>query len=164
MNSEEATVAVDAGVLAGLQSEINQLADLFKRRLLEDRSKNALIESVQEQVHATNDLLKYRDFESLFKEALLAIDRLQSEPSTPELVGSVVDELLEVFRRRDLMEIDGSGDFDPRVHEAVGTMPAGVNMRPNTIAAVHRAGYFLGNRLLRPAQVTIIVDVDDRTA
>lgn len=164
MTAEEAIVEVDATGLAGLQAEVSQLADLFKRRLFEDRSKNALIESVQDQVRTVNDLLRYREFEGLFKEALLAIDRLQSEPSTPELVESVVDELLEVFRRRDLVEVDDSGDFDPRIHEAVGTVPASADLHPNTIAAVHRTGYVLGDRLLRPAQVTVVVSVDDRSA
>lgn len=162
--TEQPPVAVDAGALAGLQQEVSQLADLFKRRLFEDRGKNALIETVQEQVRATNDLLRRRDFEGLFREALVAIDRLQSEPTTAELTTSVVDELLEVFRRRDLVQVADSGNFDPRIHEVVATVPAGEELAPNTITIVHRKGYTLGDRLLRPAQVTVAVSVNDRPA
>ena len=162
MTKEEAqTGPATADALASLKTEVNQLADLFKRRLMEDRSKNALIETVQEQIRVVNDSLRLRALESLFREALLAIDRLQNEPSTPELVESAVDELLEVFRRRDLTEVDDEGDFDPRLHEAVATVPANAQLLPNTIAAVQRKGYLLGGRLLRPAQVTVAVSTDD---
>ncbi|MDQ0733196.1 nucleotide exchange factor GrpE [Arthrobacter sp. B1I2] len=166
MSREENTIENGSDALAALQLEVSQLSDLFKRRLMEDRGKNALIETVQDQLRTANELLKYRDLEALIKEALLAIDRLQREPATPELVESAVDELLEVFRRRALVEIDDAGDFDPRVHEVVGTVDAAGELRPNTIAAIQRTGYRLGDRLLRPAQVTVAVAVstDDRSA
>lgn len=162
MDAEKPTTAVDAGAFAELQNEVSQLSDLFRRRLFEDRSKNALIEDVQEHLRTARDLLRYREFEGLFKEALLAIDRLQHEPATPELAASVADELLESFRRRKLTEVDASGDFDPRFHEVVGTVLASGEVPPNTIAAVQRTGYLLADRLLRPAQVTLAVDSDDR--
>lgn len=161
MDDEVTSTTVSIADLSALQAQIEQLSDLFRRRLLEDRSKNALIESVQEQTRATTALLHHRDFETLFREALLAIDRLRSEPSTPELVDSVVEELLEVFRRRELVQVDDEGEFDPRIHEAIGTVPAVGALEPNVIAAVQRRGYLLNGRLLRPAQVTIAVSADE---
>lgn len=161
MSREENTIGAGPDALTALQAEVSQLSDLFKRRLLEDRGKNALIETVQEQLRTANDLIRYRDLEALIREALLAIDRLQAEPATPELVESAVDELLEVFRRRALVEVDDSGDFDPRVHEVVGTVNAAGELLPNTIAAIQRKGYRLGDRLLRPAQVTVAVSAND---
>ncbi|MEV4667158.1 nucleotide exchange factor GrpE [Microbacterium sp. LWO12-1.2] len=161
MTTEDPIVAVNSDALSALQAEVSQLADLFKRRLLDDRSKNALIETVQEQVRVSNDLLRHRDLESLLSESLLAIDRLQGEPSTPELVASVVDELLEVFRRRRLVEIDDEGFFDPRLHEVVDTVTAAGDLEPHAIAAVRRKGYLLGDRLLRPSRVVIAVSRDE---
>lgn len=164
MSREENTAGTGSDALTSLQLEVSQLSDLFKRRLLEDRAKNALIETAQEQLRAANDLLRYRDLEALIRESLLAIDRLQTEPATPELVESAVDELLEVFRRRELVEVDDTGDFNPRVHEVVGTVNAAGDLLPNTIAAIQRKGYLLGDRLLRPAQVTVAVGADDRSS
>lgn len=164
MSREENTAGTDSDALTALQLEVSQLSDLFKRRLLEDRAKNALIETAQEQLRAANDLLRYRDLEALIRESLLAIDRLQTEPATPELVESAVDELLEVFRRRELVEVDDTGDFNARVHEVVGTVDAAGELLPNTIAAIQRKGYLLGDRLLRPAQVTVAVGADDRSS
>lgn len=148
-------------ILVELRNEVGQLRDLFARRLMDDKARNNLYESVQEQAKAAQDLLKYRAFETLFREALLAIDRLQSEPATPELVESAVDELLEVFGRRSLLPVDDSGTFDPRYHEAVATVPASIQAPPGMIVAVHRTGYLLDDRLLRPARVTIAVASPD---
>ena len=144
-------------ILGELRTEVGQLRDLFARRLMDDKARNSLYESVQEQARAAQELLKYRAFETLFREALLAIDRLQSEPATPELIESAIDELLEVFGRRSLLAIDDSGAFDPRYHEAVATIPASIQAPSGMIVAVHRTGYLLDDRLLRPAQVTIAV-------
>jgi molecular chaperone GrpE len=150
-------------VLGELRTEVSQLRDLFARRLMDDKARNSLYESVQEQARAAQELLKYRAFETLFREALLAVDRLQSESATPELVESAVDELLEVFARRSLMPIDDSGVFDPRYHEAVATIPASIQAPPGAIVAVHRTGYLLDDRLLRPAQVTVAVAASDES-
>lgn len=143
--------------LEDVRREISGLTDLFRRRLMEDKTKHALYETLQEQVKTSQDLLRYRAFESLFREALLAIDRLQMEPATPELVESAVEELLEVFARRSLLSVDDSGEFDPRVHEAVESIQASEQTPAGSVVAVHRAGYTLDGRLLRPAQVTVAV-------
>ena len=144
-------------LLEEIKTEVANLTDLFRRRLMDDKAKNALYETLQEQAKTSQDLLRYRAFESLFREALLAIDRLQSEAITPELVESAVEELLEVFARRTLVPVDDSGEFDPRVHEAVKSIQASDQTAAGSIVAVHRAGYTLDGRLLRPAQVTVAV-------
>jgi len=150
--------------IKGLQEEVAQLRDLFQRRLIEDKSKNALIETVQEQARSVTDALRYRQLETLIKEVLLAVDRLQTEPPSPELVESVTEELLEVFFRRDLVEVDDSAEFDARVHQIVDTVGASEEFPANSIVAVARKGYLLGDRLLRPTQVTVAVQADDDAA
>ncbi|MGC4104884.1 MAG: nucleotide exchange factor GrpE [Thermomicrobiales bacterium] len=148
---------VEPSTLEDIRREIADLTDLFRRRLLDDKAKNALYETLQEQVKASQDLLRYRAFESLFREALFAVDRLQTEPCTQQLVKSAVDELLEVFARRTLHPVADGGTFDPRVHEAVETIEANEHLPAGSITMVHRAGYTLDGRLLRPAQVTVAV-------
>lgn len=148
---------VGSASLDDIRQEIANLTDLFRRRLLDDKAKNSLYDALQEQAKTTQDLLRYRAFESLFREALLAIDRLQSEATTPELVESAVEELLEVFARRSLIPVDDSGEFDPRVHEAVESISESDQTPAGSIVAVHRPGYTLDGRLLRPAQVTVAV-------
>lgn len=150
--------------IAALTNEVADLKDLFLRRLLDDKVKSTLIDDLQEQLRATNALLQYRDLEQLFKEVILAIDRLESEPVSEQLVASVADELLETFRRRKLVDVHTQGAFDARVHQIVDTVPASETQPENTIVAVHRKGYLLGEKLLRPAFVTITVGGHDKSA
>lgn len=150
-----------AEAISELRDEVGKLRDLFQRRLVEDKNKKVLIESIQEQSRAVTEVLRHRHFETLFKEALLAVDRLQAEPPSSELNDSVAKELLEVFFRRELVEVNDSGKFDARVHQMIGTVRASDQFPENSIVAVARKGYLLGDRLLRPAQVTVAVQIDD---
>ena len=49
--------------------------------------------------------------------------------------------------------------FDPHVHEALASLPA-ANLEPGMIAAEVRAGYVLGKRVLRAAQVVVAAAVE----
>jgi len=47
--------------------------------------------------------------------------------------------------------------FDPTWHEAVGAVPSGDGVQPETVVEVVQEGYRLGDRLLRPARVIVAV-------
>ncbi|MFH1830530.1 MAG: nucleotide exchange factor GrpE [Pseudomonadota bacterium] len=54
-----------------------------------------------------------------------------------------------------LKEVPAQGEpFDPAQHEAIAAVDSDA-YEPNTVMAVHRKGYFLFDRLLRPAMVTV---------
>jgi len=70
-------------------------------------------------------------------------------------------QLLETLRRLGLSEIPAEGlPFDPRVHEAVAREESREVDRPTVIAELQR-GYWLNERLLRPAMVRVAVPADD---
>ena len=46
------------------------------------------------------------------------------------------------------------GKFDPNLHQAIAEVP-GNGKPPGTIVDVVQAGYMIGDRLLRPAMVTV---------
>lgn len=46
--------------------------------------------------------------------------------------------------------------FDPELHEAIAQVPSAAH-EPGTIIDVHRKGFMIGDRVLRPAQVTVSV-------
>jgi molecular chaperone GrpE len=63
--------------------------------------------------------------------------------------------LMEVLGRRGVTPIDALGaDFDPNLHQAVTTGPAG-DRRDGEILEQFRRGYMIGERLLRPAMVKV---------
>lgn len=144
--------------LADITEQVAQLRDLFARRLLEDKSKTQLISSLQESVRQHDDLISGDAFASLFKEALLAIDRLRTEAPDAALNESVASELVEAFCRRGLVAVETDGLMNPRVHEVIGMAPASGEHRTGQILHVERDGYLLGSRLLRPARVIVAAE------
>ncbi|MCI9889465.1 nucleotide exchange factor GrpE [Micrococcales bacterium 31B] len=141
-----------------LADSIGYLQDLFQRKLMEDRAKNQLIEAVQGSLAAREALDSGAAFRGLFLEALVALDRLETEAATPELARSVHEELLEVFTRRGLSPVAAAGRADPRLHEIVGTEASGPDLPAGHIVRVVRGGYTLGEHLLRPARVVVAVE------
>lgn len=141
--------------ISSVADQVQYLQDLFQRKLLEDRAKNQLIESLRESLERRDAMATGEAFRDLFKEALVALDRLQSEEPDKELSESVADELLEVFVRRGLQLVPVEGQVDPKFHEVVEVAPANEGQATGEILSVERDGYLLGGRLLRPARVVI---------
>jgi len=145
--------------LDSLAAEVAGLRDLFTRRLLDDKARNALYQASQDQSKAITDILTQRAFADLFKEMLLALDALQRDDLTLEVAHGVAEEILESFRRRGVVEIVASGAIDLATQELVGTCAADLNHPVGNVAAVVRRGYILADRVLRPAQVIVAVEL-----
>lgn len=63
--------------------------------------------------------------------------------------------LLDLLSRRGVTPIEAIGaDFDPNLHQAVTTEPAG-DRRDGEVTGQLRRGYMIGERLLRPAMVKV---------
>ena len=63
------------------------------------------------------------------------------------------------LRRRS--EHDPQGEpFDPALHEAM-TMQASADLEPGSVLTVIQKGYALNGRLLRPARVVVVAEVED---
>lgn len=153
------TDATGADATARLAEQVGELRDLFRRRLLEDKTKNQLVQSVQASLEARDALDRGDVFRDVFLEILLAIDRLATETPSPQLAASVRDELLEVMARRGLQPVPELQTLDARVHEVVGTAeaPDQRDGAAERILEVRRPGYTLAGRVLRPAQVVVAV-------
>jgi len=101
--------------------------------------------------------------ESLCRDLLPVIDDLERAlshaGSGEEGIGGgvelVLKSMLAALRRHGVERIEAEGQpFDPAEHEAVSTFET-TDTPPNTVYAVHRAGYRLRDRLLRAAMVTV---------
>lgn len=141
--------------LSAVEEQVQYLQGLFQRKLMEDRAKNELIEALRKSLLERDALASGDAFRDLFREALVALDRLRSQQPDGELVESVHDELLDVFARRGLEAVPSDGQVDPSRHEVVGTVAASDELPPGEIVAVEREGFTLGGRLLRPARVVV---------
>ena len=81
-------------------------------------------------------------------------------------VAIIAKQIAELWKRYGLIPIDTSGAFDPNLHEAVATEETDA-VPPNTILETLQKGYFLNDRLIRPAFVKVSVrrsDSDPKTS
>lgn len=137
--------------------EVVALKDLFLRRLMDDKVKTAAMAQLKEQ----NDLLQKRldekNLSAFVKEILLVCDRIESQESIDSLTASVEEEILELLARREIYQMEQTVLFDPRYHNAVGTVPAGDEYPDKSIVKVVRNGYLLRDQVFRPADVIVAI-------
>ena len=144
--------------LAAKEEEIKKLNDKVLRA-------HAEFENFKKRVtKEKSDLLKYAN-EEMAKEMLRTIDNLemalnharednQSESIT-EGIEIILKQLLQSLERFGVKGFNAVGErFDPTKHEAVVQVESSEH-EPDTVVAESQKGYFLRDRLLRPALVTV---------
>lgn len=112
------------------------------------------------------DQLKYAN-EKLLGEMLTPLDDLDRvhdhvPPDAPAELRKLAEgiemaqkSLMNVLGHFGLKEVEAIGsEFDPARHEAISVVESDAH-EPNHVIAVHRKGYWLNDRLLRPAMVTV---------
>jgi molecular chaperone GrpE len=122
--------------------------DNFRKRTLRERTE--LYQRANEDL--MEDIMPVLDHLDL---ALKAADDHGADESFVHGVKMVAEQLQSVLGSFGLKPIDADGaDFDHNVHEAISRMQSEEFPEDKVIAQVRR-GYFLGNKLLRAAQVVV---------
>ena len=63
-------------------------------------------------------------------------------------------QLLKTMETYGVRQVETEGKFDPNLHQAIAEVPGG-DKPPGTIVDVVQSGFMIGDRLLRPAMVTV---------
>lgn len=137
--------------------EVVALKDLFLRRLMDDKVKTAAMAQLKEQNELLQKRLDEKYLAAFVKEILLICDRIESQEAIDSLTASVEEEILELLARREIYQMEQTVLFDPRYHNAVGTVPAGGEYPDKSIVKVVRNGYLLRDHVFRPADVIVAV-------
>ena len=147
-----------AGELAEITRRLDELTDLFVRRLSDDRARRAAVAELSEKLHQA-ELGPFRQYLQPFVHGLaLVVDRLDRyEGADPEFAASIRAELLELLASHGVRQVAVGDAFDPAGHEAVEVRhdpdaPAGA------VLEVRRAGFAHGSWAFRPAQVVVNAD------
>lgn len=144
-------------ILNKTYEEVVALKDLFVRRLMDDKVKTAAMAQLKEQNVLLQKRLDEKNLSAFVKEILLICDRIESQESIDSLTASVEEEILELLARREIYQMEQTVLFDPRYHNAVGTVPAGDEYPDKSIVKVVRNGYLLRDQVFRPADVIVAV-------
>ena len=158
---EEAAEAVSSTVpsedaLAAVEAERDEYLALAQRVQadFENYRKRAVRDQERLVAHAN---------ERLVRELLPVLDDLEraleaakrhEEAALVEGVKLVERSLRKTLEREGVVEIATDGPFDPHVHEAMLTQPAG-GAEPGAVLDVLQRGYRVGDRVVRPARVIV---------
>lgn len=147
-----------------LRAEVAELRDRALRALAdaENTRKRAEREKTDASQYAISSFARAllpvadnfrRAIDSISAEKRAAMD----EPTRAILDGveATERELEAVLARHGVKPIEAAGaKFDPHLHQAVAEVPA-QGQEPGTVVNVLQSGYTIGERLLRPAMVTV---------
>ena len=141
-----------------LEEEMKTVQDRYLRLAaeFENYKKRAQRDQVEYTKYATERLL--RELLPVLDNLQRALQHAQQSGGTDGLIEGVeltCKQFLEVLGRFGVRPIPSVGlPFDPAVHQAVATVdPQG--RAPNTIVEEYEKGYYLHDRVLRPARVTV---------
>lgn len=151
---------------AALRKTVDNLRERVDSRLADDPVREAAFEKLYNEMKSykedfihqheqplLKDLLMFYDSMHWFKESLL------KQEMAPEVIADsfqfLVDELVEVLYRRNVVPMPKSETFDRTVQRAVKVVPAEKAEDDNRIAQVLKRGFTVRDRPLRPEEVVV---------
>ncbi|MGE5278293.1 MAG: nucleotide exchange factor GrpE [Acidobacteriota bacterium] len=145
--------------LRSVERDLAELKDRHLRKLaeLDNIRKRAEREKREHFRVALMDLA--RDFLPILDNLERAMAHASPEDRKSHFgqgIGLIRRQLMDLWRRHGLEEVDTNVPFDPNRHEAVAT-EATNEVPPNTILEALQKGYVLDGRLVRPASVKVSV-------
>ncbi|HKN00534.1 MAG TPA: nucleotide exchange factor GrpE [Candidatus Binataceae bacterium] len=151
------------GKLAEKDKEIAELKDKYLRALADgENARKRIRQQSEESVRIQK--------EELIRDLLPIVDNLERAVGAARGAGSdgqivqgvemVLRSLHDFLKSQSVTPIQSVGQlFDPARHEAVDYVASSAH-RPNTVVEESHRGYQIGERILRPARVTVAKGVD----
>ena len=149
--------AVATAETEALRSELEEVQDLLRRKQADFDNYRKRVEREQKEfvAYAASELVL---------EILPVLDNLEralesSPTGSPDQIRQGVEIIYRQFhdalKKAGLREVDALGeDFDPHLHQAVARVDS-PDHREGEVVEVLQKGYFLKDRLLRPAMVKV---------
>jgi molecular chaperone GrpE len=138
-----------------LKAERDQLLDRLARLQaeFENARKRAERERIEFREYATGSVAE--QFLPVLDNFALALNSAGSVEQLRSGVELIVKQMEEILRRLQVIPVAAVGEpFDPRLHEAIGTVERD-DLPDQHVAEEIRRGYRLRERLLRPAMVRV---------
>ena len=147
-----------AAELAEKSREVAELNDKYLRTLAEsDNIRKRARQQSEETVRLQRENL-IRDVLPIVDNLERAIDAANSGADKASLVQGVemvLRSLLDLLKSQGVTQLSAVGQpFDPNRHEAVDHIESGAHP-PNTVVSEFHRGYLIGDRMLRPARVSV---------
>jgi molecular chaperone GrpE len=164
LNAEEASAEDSVrDEVDRLKAELEHVRDIYLRKLAE-------FDNFRKRVERERDERQQAVAEDLVKDLLPVLDNFEralehaedDSGAVREGVEMIARQFKDTLMRRGVVEVDPLGEpFDPGLHEAVQRVEDS-DHAPGTVAFVMLKGYTMGDRLLRPAMVGVVVETESR--
>jgi molecular chaperone GrpE len=140
---------------ARLQEAHDQLEDRYKRALADlDNYRKRSAREVDRRVSDRSEAL-LRDWLEVVDSVERAVRMEQTESTLFQGLRAVLEQMESILQRHGVTRLGAVGEpFDPERHEAIGVRESD-EVPDRTIVEIARSGFALGDRVLRPAQVTV---------
>jgi molecular chaperone GrpE len=165
--AREAVEDTPSGISGGgddaLRGEHQQLKDRYMRTLadFDNLRKRTDREKADFFRYAVANVMK--DILPVLDNFDRALDHAEQGDEFHKGVLLIYKQLFDVLRKHGLNPIEDEGvSFDPNIHEAV-IREENTSVPSHTVVAILQRGYFLHDRLLRPALVKVAVGGPERT-
>jgi molecular chaperone GrpE len=156
-----AAAAPSAGGTGTDQDRLRAQVDEVRQELarMDDRHKRALADLDNYRKRSAREIERRvgEERERLLRDWLDVVDSVDRALAINDDAGlrAVMDQMQSILARHGAQRLAPVGErFNPEQHEAVATH-ATSEVEPGTVMEVARAGYRLGDRVLRPAQVVV---------
>jgi molecular chaperone GrpE len=164
LEEEERTALEESGARLRLaQKNFDELKDRHLRKLAEFENMRKRAERERSEYFRSAlgaFLLDLFPITDTFDRAMAHAPAEALETDFGQGVAMIRRQFDDLWNKYGVVEVDTSGPFDPNVHEAVATEPRG-DVPKDTILGVLQKGYFLNDKLLRPALVKVAVPPDE---
>jgi molecular chaperone GrpE (heat shock protein) len=134
--------------------------------LTPDPAQQTAVEKLYEELKLYRDDFVAASEKPLLLDLLMLYDSfhwfhqsLVKQDSSPEVIADafqyLVDELLEVLYRRDVVPMEPAERFDRTHHKAMQIQPAATEEDDNRIARTLKRGFLRRSQVLRPEEVVV---------
>jgi molecular chaperone GrpE len=156
----------DGGTMTGaegpeterLREQLRQEHEMYLRALadFENYRKRVEVELASAAQRGKHEIiLSLLDLLDGFERALQHVDAAPS--SFSEGLRAIFRRFQNALERQGVTPIESVGEkFDPRLHEAIGSVPSD-KYEPGTVVEEVQRGYRWGDQLLRPARVRVAI-------
>jgi molecular chaperone GrpE len=155
--AQEAVAASDEEAMPSSAASVDEFKDRYVRLLadFENFRRRSEREKADFYKYAMAGVLK--DLLPVLDNFDRALDHAEQGDDFHKGVLLIYKQLFDLLQRHGLRPIEESGvPFDPNIHEAV-VREEDSSVPSHTVTAVLQKGYFLHDRLLRPAMVKVAV-------
>jgi molecular chaperone GrpE (heat shock protein) len=141
--------------LTDLLTKIDELSDLFRRRLLDDRDKKVLLQQLSERAEWAERHREAALLRPLASQLALVIDRIDASAPQSPIISSFAEEIIDILGHYGITEVPDSGSVQPLMHEIVAV--EGTRSEGGTLVIERRVrrGFLLDSVVIRAAQVVV---------